>query len=59
MDDYASGANSTPLPRGLESLGWKTKIADLLPDDWRLMDSYASAKVDVIDALSHVTGLPR
>jgi len=58
MDDYSSGTNSTPLPPGLESLRWETKIADLLPDDWSLMDPYTSAKANVIDALSHVTGLP-
>ena len=63
MSDYASGLNSTPLPSALESkaegLSWNTKVADLLPKDWKLLDEYANEKANVIDALSHVTGMPR
>jgi hypothetical protein len=59
MDDFANGRNVTPLPGDLQELTWTTKIADLLPGDWKLMDPWASEAVGVRDALSHVSGLPR
>jgi CubicO group peptidase (beta-lactamase class C family) len=59
IDDYARGRNTTPLPAGLQTLGWKTKVADILPNDWELMDPWASQKANLIDILSHVSGLAR
>lgn len=61
MEDFASGKNATPLPPGVTSFSWDTKIADLLRDDpsgWKLQDEWANAKANVRDILSHVTGLP-
>ena len=34
-------------------------MADILPDDWKLMDPWASQKANLIDILSHVSGLSR
>ena len=59
IDDFAHGRNTTPLPGGLSSLTWKTKVADILPGDWRLMDPWASQKANLIDILSHVSGVAR
>ncbi|EJU03475.1 beta-lactamase/transpeptidase-like protein [Dacryopinax primogenitus] len=58
IDDFEHGRNVTALPGGVE-FGWKTKLADLLPDEWALKDQWASEKTNLIDMLSHVTGLPR
>jgi hypothetical protein len=59
IDDFAHGRNVTPLPAGLAKLTWDTKVKDLLLDDWRLMDEWASEKASLRDVLSHVSGLPR
>lgn len=59
IDDFAQGNNVTALSRGLEKLDWSTKIADLLPGEWKLMDEWASSKANLKDILSHVSGLPR
>ena len=60
MDDYAQGRNVTPLPSGIGSFTWETKIQALFPpSEWALADSYATAKLNVRDALGHVSGLPR
>ncbi|KAI0296716.1 beta-lactamase/transpeptidase-like protein [Russula brevipes] len=59
IDDFARGRNSTPLPVGLSNLTWKTKVADTLPDAWKLMDPWASEKANLIDILTHVSGLDR
>jgi CubicO group peptidase (beta-lactamase class C family) len=40
-------------------LTWDTKIKNLLPDDWKLMDEWATEKASLRDVLSHVSGLPR
>jgi CubicO group peptidase (beta-lactamase class C family) len=58
MDDFAHGRNVTPLPDGLATFTWDTKLKDLLPDDWKLMDAYASQHARIRDTLSHVSGLP-
>lgn len=61
MNDFASGKNATPLPAGISSFTWDTKVADLLRDDpsgWQLQDEWAYAKANIRDILSHVTGLP-
>lgn len=59
IDDFAHGRNSTPLPANLSSLTWKTKLAHILPDDWKLIDPWANQKANLIDILSHVSGLAR
>ncbi|KAI0042675.1 beta-lactamase/transpeptidase-like protein [Auriscalpium vulgare] len=59
IDDYAHGRNSTPLPASLEKLDWDTKLKDLLPGEWELMDHWAHEKADIVDILTHVSGLPR
>lgn len=59
MDDYAHGRNKTPLPPGLTRFDWYTKVKDILPDDWKLMDEWATEKATVRDVLSHQSGLPR
>ena len=59
IDDYAEGRNSTPLPPGLSELTWSSKLKDILPDEWKLQDEYASDHATLQDILSHVSGLPR
>ena len=59
MDDFAQGRNVTPLPAGLTTFDWETKLVDLLPDEWALEDECASKKANVRDTLTHVTGMPR
>ncbi|GJE94198.1 beta-lactamase/transpeptidase-like protein [Phanerochaete sordida] len=59
IDDFAQGRNKTPLPAGVQQLDWHTKVVGLFPNDWGLMDEWASEKVTVRDILSHQSGLPR
>ncbi|KAH9038943.1 beta-lactamase/transpeptidase-like protein [Lactarius pseudohatsudake] len=59
IDEFAQGRNTTPLPTGLSTLSWQTKLADILPGDWELSDPWASEKANLIDILSHVSGMPR
>jgi hypothetical protein len=59
IDDFAHGRNTTPLPAGLSGLSWTTKVAYILGADWQLMDPWASEKANLIDILSHVSGLSR
>ena len=56
MDDFQNGKNPTRKPP-VKTFNWKTKIQDLLPDEWMLEDSWASQKANVLDMFSHVTGL--
>ncbi|KAI9446776.1 beta-lactamase/transpeptidase-like protein [Lactarius indigo] len=58
IEDFAQGRNTTPLPTGLSALSWQTKLADILPGDWELSDPWASKKANLIDILSHVSGMP-
>jgi CubicO group peptidase (beta-lactamase class C family) len=58
MDDFANGRNATSLPPGVSDFAWDTKLAQLLPEEWQLMDQWASQKVSIRDALSHMSGLP-
>ncbi|KAI0346460.1 beta-lactamase transpeptidase-like protein [Trametopsis cervina] len=58
IDDFASGRNVTPLPPGVPYFDWDTKVQDVLPDDWQLMDEHASQKANFRDILSHQSGLP-
>lgn len=62
MEDFANGKNRTTLPASFETVldfNWQTKLKDLLPDEWALMDDWAYEKASLRDALSHVSGLPR
>ena len=61
MDDFANGRNVTRLPASMDgkTFDWHTKLQDILPDDWQLMDEWATKKATIRDALSHVSGLPR
>ncbi|OCH90090.1 beta-lactamase/transpeptidase-like protein [Obba rivulosa] len=60
IDDFASGRNRTRLPPSVKKLTWDTKISSLLPvAEWGLKDPYASQKVSLRDALSHLTGMAR
>ncbi|KAJ3557983.1 hypothetical protein NM688_g1175 [Phlebia brevispora] len=59
MDDYAHGRNGTPLPPNVARFDWYTKVKDILPDDWQLMDDWATEKATMRDILSHQSGLPR
>jgi CubicO group peptidase (beta-lactamase class C family) len=49
----------TALPLGVEEITWTTKVKDLLPAEWKLMDGWADEKANLRDILSHVSGLPR
>ncbi|KAH9048273.1 beta-lactamase/transpeptidase-like protein [Lactarius hengduanensis] len=57
IEEFAQGRNTTPLPTGLSTLSWQTKLADILPGDWELSDPWASEKANLIDILSHVSGM--
>lgn len=59
MDDFANGRSVVPLPAGLQSFNWDTKVQDLFPgeSDWLLADPWASAKTNIRDILTHQTGM--
>ncbi|KZT55806.1 beta-lactamase/transpeptidase-like protein [Calocera cornea HHB12733] len=59
LDDFQHGRNVAPLPAGLEPLDWTTKVADLLPEEWHLQDEFANRNANLLDLLSHTTGMPR
>ncbi|KAI0689020.1 beta-lactamase/transpeptidase-like protein [Cytidiella melzeri] len=59
MEDFANGRNVTPLPDGVRTLDWRTKIKDVLPDDWKLDDEWTTEKADFRDIFSHQSGFPR
>ena len=59
IDDFAYGRNNTPLPHGVDELSWLTKVKDLLPGEWGLMDDWANEKANIRDILGHVSGVPR
>ena len=50
IDD--SAGSKTPLQ-------WNTPIASIIPDDFVLLDNYATNHLTLEDALSHRTGMPR
>ena len=58
IDDFAAKRNVVPLPSGVSSLTWRTKVKDLLPTEWRLQDKIAESEANLQDIVSHVTGLP-
>jgi CubicO group peptidase (beta-lactamase class C family) len=41
------------------NIHWKTKVSDILPDDFVLADQYLTQQITIEDILSHRTGLPR
>lgn len=47
----------TKLPSG-KLLDWDTKVADILGDDWKLEDEYATKHLDLTDLLSMRSGMP-
>ena len=59
MDDFANRRNVTVLPPKLMEITWHTKVKDLLPDDWELIDEWASEQANLKDILAHVSGVPR
>ncbi|KZV71301.1 beta-lactamase/transpeptidase-like protein [Peniophora sp. CONT] len=59
IDDFANGRNLTTLPPSLSKFNWDTKLAALLPDEWKLMDRWAERGAKLKDILSHTSGLPR
>lgn len=59
MDDFAQGRNVTPLPPHVHTFDWQTPVKDVLPEDWKLMDEWASSRATMRDILSHQSGLPR
>jgi len=66
---FAIGSNSklfTAMGIGLVTenetlpITWETKIKDILPENqWKLQDTVAQNQANLIDILSHRTGLPR
>jgi len=40
------------------ALTWRTPIKDILPCDWALRDNWASSEANLVDILSHQSGLP-
>ncbi|KAF7350188.1 Beta-lactamase domain-containing protein [Mycena venus] len=59
MQDFSTGKNATALPHGVTEFNWDTKLRDLLPGEWMTEDEFSTSKADLVDLLSHVTGLPR
>ena len=57
IDDFAKGKNVTALPPGVKEFTWYSKLADLLPEEWKLKDEWASQKANIKDILTHVSGL--
>lgn len=41
------------------SLGWKTPIASIIPDDFVIQDEWATKHLTLEDAVTHRTGMPR
>ncbi|KAF7348707.1 Beta-lactamase domain-containing protein [Mycena venus] len=58
MQDFADGKNTTALPQGVTEFNWETKMHDLLPGEWKTEDEVSTREANLIDLLSHVTGLP-
>ncbi|KAF8167031.1 beta-lactamase/transpeptidase-like protein [Mycena galopus ATCC 62051] len=58
MQDFADGKNTTALPHGVTEFNWDTKMRDLLPGEWMTEDEFSTEKANLVDLLSHVTGLP-
>ncbi|KAH9925640.1 beta-lactamase/transpeptidase-like protein [Epithele typhae] len=60
IDDFATGKNVTALPAGVKGFTWQTKVKDLLASEgWSLEDEWATQKLSLLDAFTHVSGIPR
>lgn len=59
MEDFATGRNVTPLPDGLTRFDWDSKVVDVLPGEWKMMDHWTTERASMRDILAHVSGLPR
>ncbi|KAJ7346313.1 beta-lactamase/transpeptidase-like protein [Mycena albidolilacea] len=59
MQDFATGKNATALPHDVTEFNWDTKLRDILPGEWMTEDEFSTSKANLVDLLSHVTGLPR
>jgi CubicO group peptidase (beta-lactamase class C family) len=59
MEDFATGKNVISLPRGVKEFTWQSKVKDILPWEWALMDEWADQQASFRDVLTHVSGLPR
>lgn len=59
IDDFQHGRNKVPLPRGVKRFDWYTKVKDILPYEWQLMDEDATEHATIRDVLSHQSGMPR
>jgi CubicO group peptidase (beta-lactamase class C family) len=57
MDDVIHRRNLGSLPNCLKSLDWNTRLKDILPGSFGLMDKIAHELVTIRDALCHMTGL--
>ena len=55
---FAALSLGTLLDNSNSSLQWTTKIVDILGDDWKLEDPIAQQHANILDILSHRTGLP-
>ena len=42
----------------LPELQWDAPVSRLIPDDFVLRDSYLTQNVNIVDILSHRTGIP-
>ena len=42
----------------LPELQWDTPVSRLIPDDFVLRDPYLTQNVNIVDILSHRTGIP-
>ncbi|KAK7040621.1 beta-lactamase domain-containing protein [Favolaschia claudopus] len=58
MQDFQDGVNRTALPHGVTRFDWDTKVAALLPGEWKTEDDFSIKQTDLVDLLSHITGLP-
>ncbi|KAK6969555.1 beta-lactamase domain-containing protein [Favolaschia claudopus] len=58
MQDFQDGVNRTALPHGVTRFDWDTKVAALLPGEWKTEDDFSTKQTDLVDLLSHITGLP-
>ncbi|KAJ7346248.1 beta-lactamase/transpeptidase-like protein [Mycena albidolilacea] len=58
MQDFATGKNATALPHAVTEFNWDTKLRDLLPGEWMTEDEFSTSKANLVELLSHVTGLP-
>ncbi|KAF8514430.1 beta-lactamase/transpeptidase-like protein [Hysterangium stoloniferum] len=57
---FTALAMGTVISDASKNLSWNSKVNDILPSSvWGLQDKYAEARTNIVDILSHRTGLPR